>query len=104
MLNVARLRVLKEVAYRGSFSAAAEALSYTQSAVSQQIATLEAETGVALLERHPRGGSLGRASPCWGAIRAGSAGRRGARRWSATPRGSSRDSTPPRARSPRSRA
>jgi DNA-binding transcriptional LysR family regulator len=58
MLNVARLRVLKEVAYRGSFSAAAEALSYTQSAVSQQIATLESETGVALLERHPRGVSL----------------------------------------------
>jgi DNA-binding transcriptional LysR family regulator len=58
MLNVARLRVLKEVAYRGSFSAAAEALSYTQSAVSQQIATLEAETGMALLERHPRGVTL----------------------------------------------
>src|ERR1035441_4891496 len=58
MLNVARLKVLKEVAYRGSFSAAAEALSYTQSAVSQQIATLEAETGMALLERHPRGVSL----------------------------------------------
>jgi DNA-binding transcriptional LysR family regulator len=58
MLNVGRLRVLKEVAYRGSLSAAAEALSYTQSAVSQQIATLEAETGMALLERHPRGVSL----------------------------------------------
>jgi DNA-binding transcriptional LysR family regulator len=58
MLNVVRLRVLKEVAYRGSFSAAAEALSYTQSAVSQQIAALEAEAGVALLERHPRGVSL----------------------------------------------
>jgi len=52
---VGRLRVLREVARRGSFSAAAEALSYTQSAVSQQIATLEAETGVTLLERHPRG-------------------------------------------------
>jgi DNA-binding transcriptional LysR family regulator len=52
------LKVLKEVAYRGSFSAAAEALSYTQSAVSQQIATLEAETGMALLERHPRGVTL----------------------------------------------
>src|ERR1019366_7179181 len=49
MLNVGRLRVLKEVAYRGSFSAAAEELSYTQSAVSQQIAALEAETGTALL-------------------------------------------------------
>src|SRR6476646_1810300 len=58
MLNVARLRVLREVAYRGSFSAAAEALSYTQSAVSQQIATLESEAGMALLERHPRGVSL----------------------------------------------
>jgi DNA-binding transcriptional LysR family regulator len=58
MLNVARLRILREVAYRGSFSAAAEALSYTQSAVSQQIATLEAETGLALLERHPRGVTL----------------------------------------------
>jgi DNA-binding transcriptional LysR family regulator len=58
MLSVPRLRVLKEVAYRGSFSAAAEALSYTQSAISQQIAALEAEAGVALLERHPRGVSL----------------------------------------------
>jgi DNA-binding transcriptional LysR family regulator len=58
MLSVGRLRVLTEVAYRGSFSAAAEALSYTQSAVSQQIATLEAETGMTLLERHPRGVAL----------------------------------------------
>jgi len=58
MLNVSRLRVLTEVAYRGSFSAAADALSYTQSAVSQQIATLEAETGMTLLERHPRGVGL----------------------------------------------
>jgi DNA-binding transcriptional LysR family regulator len=58
MLNVARLRVLKEVAYRGSFSKAAGALDYTQSAVSQQIAALEAETGMTLLERHARGVSL----------------------------------------------
>jgi len=58
MLNVARLRVLREVAYRGSLSAAADALSYTQSAVSQQVATLEAETGMTLLERHPRGVTL----------------------------------------------
>jgi DNA-binding transcriptional LysR family regulator len=55
MLNVGRLRVLTEVAKRGSFSAAADALAYTQSAVSQQIATLEAESGMTLLERHPRG-------------------------------------------------
>jgi DNA-binding transcriptional LysR family regulator len=58
MLNVARLRVLKEVAYRSSFSAAAEELSYTQSAVSQQIAALETEAGTALLQRHARGVSL----------------------------------------------
>ncbi len=58
MLSVPRLNVLKEVAYRGSLSAAAEELSYTQSAVSQQIAALEAEAGLALLERHPRGVTL----------------------------------------------
>jgi DNA-binding transcriptional LysR family regulator len=58
MLNVARLKILKEVAYRGSLSAAAHALDYTQSSVSQQIAALEAETGMTLLERHPRGVSL----------------------------------------------
>jgi DNA-binding transcriptional LysR family regulator len=55
MLNVARLRVLREVVRQGSFSGAAEALSYTQSAISQQIAALEAETGMTLLERRPRG-------------------------------------------------
>jgi DNA-binding transcriptional LysR family regulator len=55
MLNVGRLRVLTEVARRGSFSAAADALSYTQSAVSQQVATLEAEAGMTLLERQARG-------------------------------------------------
>lgn len=55
MLNVGRLRILVAVADHGSFSAAADALSYTQSAVSQQIATLEAETGMTMLERHPRG-------------------------------------------------
>jgi DNA-binding transcriptional LysR family regulator len=58
MLNVGRLRVLREVAHRGSLSAAALSLSYTQSAISQQISTLEAETGLTLLERHPRGVSL----------------------------------------------
>jgi DNA-binding transcriptional LysR family regulator len=55
MLNVNRLRVLREVAARGSFSAAADALSYTQSAVSQQIAALEAEAGTMLVERRARG-------------------------------------------------
>jgi DNA-binding transcriptional LysR family regulator len=55
MLNVQRLRVLKEVAARGSFSSAADALSYTQSAVSQAVATLEAETGATLIERDRKG-------------------------------------------------
>jgi DNA-binding transcriptional LysR family regulator len=55
MLDVKRLRVLREVARRGSFSAAAESLSYTQSAISQQIAALERETGTSLVERGARG-------------------------------------------------
>ncbi|HET8978179.1 MAG TPA: LysR family transcriptional regulator [Solirubrobacteraceae bacterium] len=55
MLNLGRLNVLCEVINRGSFSAAADALSYTQSAVSQAIARLEAETGAALVIRD-RGG------------------------------------------------
>jgi DNA-binding transcriptional LysR family regulator len=56
MLNAARLNVLREVLGRGSFSAAADALSYSQSAVSQAIATLEGEVGTALVER-VRGGA-----------------------------------------------
>jgi len=55
MLNLGRLRVLTEVVNRGSFSAAAEALSYTQSAVSQAVARLEAETGATLVVRDRRG-------------------------------------------------
>lgn len=55
MLDVKRLRVLREVAAQGSFSAAADALSYTQSAVSQQIAALEREAGTLLVERNARG-------------------------------------------------
>jgi DNA-binding transcriptional LysR family regulator len=58
MLDVRRLRVLREVAAQGSFSAAAEALSYTQSAVSQQIAALEREAGLQLVERSARGVTL----------------------------------------------
>jgi DNA-binding transcriptional LysR family regulator len=49
------LRVLREVAQAGSFSAAADALGYTQSAVSRQIATLETTAGRRLFERG-RGG------------------------------------------------
>ena len=54
MLDVRRLRVLREVALRGSIAAAAESLRFTPSAVSQQLAKLELEAGVALLERGPR--------------------------------------------------
>lgn len=55
MLDVKRLRVLSEVAKRGSFSAAAAALGYTQPAISRQVALLEQETGATLLERGPGG-------------------------------------------------
>ncbi len=55
MLNASRLKVFREVVDRGSFSQAADALSYSQSAVSQSIATLEGEVGVQLIERS-RGG------------------------------------------------
>src|SRR4249919_3555756 len=55
MFNVGRLNAFREVVARGSFSAAADALSYSQSAVSQAIATLEGELGVSLIERN-RGG------------------------------------------------
>ncbi|HEX8075694.1 MAG TPA: LysR substrate-binding domain-containing protein [Thermoleophilaceae bacterium] len=49
------MRVLREVAAQKSFSAAAQKLGYTQSAVSQQIAALEREAGATLIERNPRG-------------------------------------------------
>jgi DNA-binding transcriptional LysR family regulator len=51
MLSPTRLRVLVELGERGSFSAAAEALDYTQSAVSKQVATLEREVGTQLVVR-----------------------------------------------------
>ena len=55
MLNIGRLEVLRAVVEHGSFSSAAESLSYTQSAVSQAIARLESETGIQLLVRERRG-------------------------------------------------
>jgi molybdate transport repressor ModE-like protein len=55
MLDARRLRILVEVAERGSISGAAESLGYTPSAASQQIAALERELGVTLLERGARG-------------------------------------------------
>src|SRR6266550_5075522 len=58
MLDVKRLKVLREVARSGSFSAAADELGYTQPAVSQQISTLEREAGTRLLQRGARGVTL----------------------------------------------
>jgi DNA-binding transcriptional LysR family regulator len=58
MLDTRRLRIFREVARQGSFSAAAEALGYTQPAVSRQIATLEAELGTVLVRRIPQGAVL----------------------------------------------
>src|SRR5258708_7549981 len=55
MLDLRRLRLLYELQQRGTIAAVADALSFTPSAVSQQLAVLERETGVRLLERAGRG-------------------------------------------------
>jgi DNA-binding transcriptional LysR family regulator len=54
MLDLRRLRLLRELSARGTIGAVAEALSYSPSAVSQQLAQLEREAGVPLLERAGR--------------------------------------------------
>src|SRR3954462_3756237 len=54
MLDVRRLRLLRALAQRGTIAAVAEAHTYTPSAVSQQLAALEREAGVALLTRTGR--------------------------------------------------
>jgi molybdate transport repressor ModE-like protein len=55
LLDVGRLRLLREVGRRGSIAGAARALGLTASAVSQQLAVLEREAGAPLLDRSPRG-------------------------------------------------
>ncbi|AQA01575.1 LysR family transcriptional regulator [Mycobacterium sp. MS1601] len=55
MLDPRRMLLLVDVVRAGSLTAAANRLSYTTSAISQQIAKLEAEAGQPLLERHARG-------------------------------------------------
>src|SRR4051794_13216245 len=56
--SVTGLRVLREIAQQGSFSAAAGTLGYTQSAVSRQVAALEAVAGRRLFERSRAGVTL----------------------------------------------
>ncbi|MFD0555477.1 molybdate transport repressor ModE-like protein [Stackebrandtia endophytica] len=58
MLDPRRLRLLREFANRGSIAAAADALGYTASAVSQQLVALEKEAGQALLDRTARSATL----------------------------------------------
>ncbi|MBC9711399.1 LysR family transcriptional regulator [Streptomyces sp. TRM66268-LWL] len=58
MLDLGRLRALHAVSVHGSVAAAALALGYTPSAVSQQITKLERETRTTLLERRGRGVAL----------------------------------------------
>jgi DNA-binding transcriptional LysR family regulator len=54
-LSLTGLRVLREVAAQGTFTGAAASLGYTQSAISRQVAALEAAAGAPLFERRPRG-------------------------------------------------
>jgi molybdate transport repressor ModE-like protein len=58
MLDPRRLRALREVEARGSIAAAAQALGYTASAVSQSIAAMERYLDLQLLERTSRGVTL----------------------------------------------
>ena len=54
MYNLRRLEVLRELKYRGTLAAVASAMSYSPSAVSQQLTLLESEVGAPLLERDGR--------------------------------------------------
>src|SRR5687768_14093656 len=55
MLDLRRLRLLRELNERGTIAAVADALQFTPSAISQQLAILEREAGVPLLEKAGRG-------------------------------------------------
>lgn len=58
MLDVRRLRLLRDLARLGTIAAVAQAHAYTPSAVSQQLAALQREAGVPLLEHTGRSVSL----------------------------------------------
>src|ERR671916_92627 len=55
VLDLRRLRLLRELNERGTIASVADALQFTPSAVSQQLAALEREAGVTLLEKAGRG-------------------------------------------------
>jgi DNA-binding transcriptional LysR family regulator len=57
-MELRQLRAFAAVARLGSFTAAADELYVTQSALSQQVAKLERELGVALLHRNPKGAQV----------------------------------------------
>jgi DNA-binding transcriptional LysR family regulator len=63
-MDLVFLQTFREVARRGSFTAAAGALGYTQSAVSRQVASLEGELGARLFDRLPRGVRLTEEGAC----------------------------------------
>lgn len=65
MLDLRRLRLLSELARRGTIAEAARTVGYTPSAVSQSLSRLEQEVGVALLERDGRRVRLTPAAMCW---------------------------------------
>jgi DNA-binding transcriptional LysR family regulator len=58
MLDVRKMRLLRELARLGTIAAVADALSYTPSAISQQLSALEREAGIALIRRSGRGVEL----------------------------------------------
>lgn len=64
MLDVNRLRMLVELSRRGTLAAVADALAYSKASVSQQLAALERDVGVPLLQRVGRGVQLTRRGTC----------------------------------------
>ena len=95
MLDLRRLRLLRELHERGTVAAVADALQFTPSAVSQQLAVLEREAGVPLLEKAGRGAAADRPRAGAGRARRGAARARGAR--GGRPRGGGRHGGGPRA-------
>jgi DNA-binding transcriptional LysR family regulator len=89
VLDLRRLRLLRELKRRGMITAVAEALSYSPSAASQQLSTLEKETRARLLEPAGRGVRLTLQAECSSSTPSDCS-----RRWSAPRRRSPSRSTP----------